>query len=145
MSDGIRFSHPRTAQFSHQSQSPTTGGDEFVEIGRACPVLRARFSESRLQLLFMPLDKDKERVAGEKRWGSRGSRGISAPNVAGDIDSHRLDIRQKVRNSLPSLLTVVYRTQLAVARLSTSPAGKKGPETVKNVVFLAIARISSCI
>lgn len=129
--DYLLSARSRTAQFFHHSQPSATRDDEFVEIGRTCPVLALAFLNPRLQLLFMPLDKDKGARGGEKRRGSRGSRGISAPNLAGDIDSRRLDIRQKVRNSLPSLLTVVYRTQLAVARSTPFLGGKKGPSNRK--------------
>lgn len=64
----------------------------------------------------MPSDKDKEREA-VKKDGVAADRAESRfPNEAGDIDSHRLDTRQKVRNSLPSLLTDACCTPFAFAR-----------------------------
>lgn len=128
-----------------------TGGcgrdDEFVEFGRTRPVVRARSSESRLQPLFMPSDKDKERGA-VKKDGVAADRAESQRRTKPETSIRaRLDTRQKVRNSLPSsLLVVAYRRR---RRLLVSPSRavrEKVTEIVKNVAFLlAIVRISGYI
>jgi len=66
----------------------------------------------------MPSDKDKEYEAAKKDEAAADRAESRRPNEAGDIDSHRLDTRQKVRNSLPSLLTVAYRVPPVVTRSS---------------------------
>lgn len=88
------------------------------------------FFELRLQPLFMPSDKDKEREAVKKDRVAADCAESQLPNEAGDIDSYRLDTRQKVRNSLPSLLAIVIcRTPFAFA---PSPfCGEKGPSNRK--------------
>lgn len=48
------------------------------------------------------------------------------PNEAGDIDSHQLDTRQKVRNSLPSL--AAHRARVCPLHLF---AGEKGARNRK--------------
>jgi len=75
----------------------------------------------------MPSDKDKEREAVKKDGVAADRAESQFLNEAGDIDSHRLDTRQKVKNSLPSLLTVVCRTPFAFAR-STLLRQKRAPE-----------------
>jgi len=49
------------------------------------------FFELRLQPLFMPSDKDKEREAVKKDGVAADCAESQLPNEAGDIDSHRLD------------------------------------------------------
>lgn len=84
----------------------------------------SRSLESRLQL-FMLGDKDKEFEAAKKDGAAADRAESRRLNEAGDIDSHRLDTRQKVRNSLPSLLTVAYRRWLPV------PSSRERERTLK--------------
>lgn len=127
--DYLVLAHARTAQFFHHSQPrlrETMNSSRSIE---HVPFFALAFLNRDYSCFSCHWIKTKSAW----RWKKMG-----LPRIARNLGTERSRrhrfapawFRQKVRNSLPSLLTVVYRTQLAVAR-PTFPRGEKRPRNRK--------------